>query len=82
MKVNLPKIFTAENSGAATIDALSFVLHQIDSKSLNLVLTITMKYFDSIMTDQLNQVTNNSRPNNVLSSDLQQVLPCKQIILC
>ena len=34
MKVNFPKIVTSENSGAATIDPLSFVLHQIDSKSL------------------------------------------------
>ena len=37
-----------------------------------------MKYFDSIMTGQLNQVTNNSRPSNVLSDDdepdLQQIL--------
>ena len=37
-----------------------------------------MKYFDSIMTGQLNQVTNNSRPSNALSEcdelDLQQML--------
>ena len=37
-----------------------------------------MKYFNSIMTGQLNQVTNNSRPSNALSDDdepdLQQVL--------
>ena len=37
-----------------------------------------MKYFDSIMTGQLNQVTNNSRPSNELSDDdeldLQQIL--------
>ena len=37
-----------------------------------------MKYFDSIMTGQLNQVTNNSRPSFVLSDDdepdLQQIL--------
>ena len=32
MMVNLPKIITSENSGAATIDPLSFVLHQIDKK--------------------------------------------------
>ena len=37
MKVNLPKIITSENSGAATIDTLSFVLHKIDSKLHNLV---------------------------------------------
>ena len=36
MKVNLPKIIISENSGVATIDPLSFVLHQIDSKLLNL----------------------------------------------
>ena len=29
IKVDLPKIITSENSGAATIDPLSFVLHQI-----------------------------------------------------
>ena len=28
MKVNLPKIITSENSGAASRDPLSFVLHQ------------------------------------------------------
>ena len=33
-KVNLPKIVTLEKSGAATIDPLSFVLYQMDSKSL------------------------------------------------
>ena len=37
-----------------------------------------MNYFDSIMTGQLNQVTNNSRPSNELSDDdepdLQQIL--------
>ena len=37
-----------------------------------------MKYFDSIMTVQLNQVTNNSGPSNELSNDdepdLQQIL--------
>ena len=37
-----------------------------------------MKYFDSVMTGQLNEVTNNSRPNNELSDDdepdLQQIL--------
>ena len=54
MKVNLLKIITSENSGAATIDPLSLVLHQIASKLLNLGLTCTMKYFDSIMTGQLN----------------------------
>ena len=35
MKVNLPKIMTSENSGAATIGLLSFVLRQIDSKLFN-----------------------------------------------
>ena len=65
MMINLPKIITSKNSGAATLDPLSFALHQIDSKFLNLDLTLTMKYFDSIMTGQLNQVTNNSRPSNV-----------------
>ena len=37
-----------------------------------------MKYFESIITGQLNQVTNNSRPSNALSDDdepnLQQLL--------
>ena len=37
-----------------------------------------MKFFDSIMTGQLNQVTNNARPSNELSGDdepdLRQVL--------
>ena len=37
-----------------------------------------MTYFDSIMTGQLNRVTNNSRPSNALSDDdeldLQQFL--------
>ena len=37
-----------------------------------------MKYFDSITTGQLNQVTSNSRPSNELSDDyepdLQQIL--------
>ena len=28
MKVNLPKIITSENSGEASTDPLSFVLHQ------------------------------------------------------
>ena len=51
MKVNLPKIITSANSGKATIDPLLFMLHQIDSKSLNLGLTLTMNDFDSIMTD-------------------------------
>ena len=36
-----------------------------------------MKYFDNIMTGQLNQVINNSRPSNALSNDdepdLQQI---------
>ena len=76
MKVNLPKIITSENPGVATIDPLSFVLHQIDLNLLNLGLTLTMK--NVIMTGQLNQVTNNSRSSNVLSDDdepdLQQVL--------
>ena len=34
--VNLPKIITSENSDAAPIDPLSFVLHQIGLKLLNL----------------------------------------------
>ena len=42
--VNLSKIVTSENSGAATIDPISFVLHQIDSKSLIEDLTLTMKF--------------------------------------
>ena len=54
MKLNLPKIVTSENFGAATIDPLSLVLHQINSKLLNLGFTLTMKYLDSIMTGQLN----------------------------
>ena len=37
-----------------------------------------MRYFNSIMTGQLNQVISNSRPNNALSDndepDLQQIL--------
>ena len=78
MKVNLRKIFTSENSAAARIDPLSFVLHQKYSKMLNLDLTLTMKYFYSTMAGQLHQVSNNSRPSNELSDDdephLQQVL--------
>ena len=54
MKANLPKMVTSENSGAATIDPLSFVLHQINSDSFNLGSILTMKYLDSIMTGQLN----------------------------
>ena len=50
IKVNLPKIITLENSGMATIDPLSFVLHQIDSKLLNHSLTLIIKFFNSIMT--------------------------------
>ena len=78
MKVNLPKIITSENSGVVSTDPLLFVLHQIDLKILNQGLTLTMKYFDSIMTGQLNLVTNNSRQSNELSDDdepdLQQIL--------
>ena len=78
MTVNFPKIVTSENSGAVTIDPLLFVLHQIDSKSLNLGLTLTIQFFDSIMTGQLNQVSNNLRPSNEVSvddePDLQQIL--------
>ena len=78
MKVNLPKIITSENSGATTIDPLSFVLHQIGLKLLNIGLTSTIKYFDSIMTDQLNLEKNNTRPSNELDDDdepdLQQIL--------
>ena len=66
MKVNLPKIITSENSVMATIDPLSFVLHQIDSKSLIEGSTFIMKLFDSIMAGQLNQVTDNSRPSNAI----------------
>ena len=69
MKVSLPKIITSEISGAATIDTLSFVLHQIDSKLINLGFTLSIKYSDSIMTDQLNQVTHHSKQNNALSDD-------------
>ena len=36
MKVNLQKIITSENSGAALTDTLSFLLHQIGLKLLNL----------------------------------------------
>ena len=78
MKVNLPKIVSSENSDAATIDPLSFVLHQIDSKSIIEGLTFTMIIFDSIMTGQLNQVSNNSRQSSEFSyddePDLQQIL--------
>ena len=78
MKVNLPKRITTENFVVATKDPLSFVLHQKDSKLLNLDYTLFMKYFNSIMTGQLNSVTNNSRPSNALSyddePDLQQIL--------
>ena len=77
MKVNLSKIVTLEESGVATIDPLSFVLHQINLKSLIKGVTLTMKFFDSIMTGQLNQVLNNSRQSNELSDDdepyLQQI---------
>ena len=37
MKVNLPKIITSENSGAASTDPLLFVLHQLGLKLLNQV---------------------------------------------
>ena len=74
MKVNLPKIVALEKSGTATIDPLSFVLHQINLKSLNLGLTLTMKFFNSIMTGQ-NQVSNNSKQNNELSDDDEPDLP-------
>ena len=78
MKVNLPKLITLEKSGAAIIDPILFVLHQIDLKSLNLGLSLTMKYFNSITTGQLNQVSNNSRQSNELNDDdepdLQQIL--------
>ena len=57
--INLPKIISSENSGAATTDPLWFVLHQMGLKLLYQGLTLIMKYFDSIMTGQLNQVTNN-----------------------
>ena len=69
MKVNLPKIITSENSGVVTIDPQSFMLHHIDLKLLNPGLTFIKKYFDSIMTGQLNQVSNNTRPSNELSND-------------
>ena len=69
MNANLPEVLTLEKSGAATIDPVSFVLHQIDSNILNLDLTLTMKYFDSIMTGQLNQVTSNARQSNESSDD-------------
>ena len=78
MKVNLPKMVSLEKSGAATIDQLSFVLHQIDSKLIIEGLTVTMKFFNSIMTGQLNQVSNKSWQSNELSDDdepdLQQIL--------
>ena len=78
MKVNLPKIVNLEKSDAATIDPLLFVLHQLDSNSFIEDLTLTIKIFDSIMTGQLNQVSNDSRPSNELSDDdkpdLQQIL--------
>ena len=35
MKVNLPKIISSENSGAASTNPLSFVFHKIDWKLLN-----------------------------------------------
>ena len=77
-KVNLPKIVTLEKSGAAVINPLSFASQQIDSKSLIESLTLTIKFFDSIMIGQLNQVPNNSRQSNELSDDdepdLQQTL--------
>ena len=69
MKSKLPKAVALEKSGAATLNPLSFVLHQIGSKSLNLGLTLTIKLFDSIMTGQLNQVSNNSMQSNELSDD-------------
>ena len=68
MKVNLPKIVTWVNTGVATIDPL-FMFHQIDSKPFIESWTLTMKFFDSIMTGQLNQVTNYSRQSNELSDD-------------
>ena len=58
-----------EKSGTATIDPLLFVLHQIDSKLFNLGLTSAMNFFDSIMTGQLNQVSNNSKQSNEVSDD-------------
>ena len=60
------------------------MLHQIDSNSLIGGLILIMKFFNSIMTGQLNQVSNNSRQSNVLSDDdepdIQQILieePCQ-----
>ena len=44
MKVNLPKIVTLEKSDVTTIHPLSFVLHQIDSKSLNEDSTLIMTF--------------------------------------
>ena len=44
MKVNLTKIITSENSGTATIDPLLFVLHQKDSKLLNLTRLTTVSF--------------------------------------
>ena len=78
MKVNLPKLITSEKSGAQTIGPLSFVLHEIDLKSLNLGLTLTMKYFNGHMTGHLDQVTDNSRPSNASSDDDE--LDVQQII--
>ena len=65
MMVNLPKIVTSEYSGVATIDPL-FMFYQIYLKSLIEGLTFTMKFFDSIMTGQHCQETNNSRQSNDL----------------
>ena len=38
--VNLPKIITSDNSGAASTDPLLFVLHQMGLKLLNLGYTL------------------------------------------
>ena len=69
MMVNLPKMVALGKSGAATTDPLLFVLHQIDSKSLIVGLALTIKFFDSIMTGQLNKVSNNSMQSNELTTN-------------
>ena len=65
--VNLPKKITSENSRVTSTNL--FLLQEICLKLLNQGLTLIMKYFNSIMTGQLDEVTNNSRPSNELSDD-------------
>ena len=70
MRVNLPKIVTSDNSGAATKDQLLF--------AIKLEFIHGMFHLNSITIGLLNQVFNDSRPSSELSDDnepdVQQIL--------